>query len=186
ALTLPVPVEASRIQGSPSSTGPSSVEPLSVEPSPRPAEPSNGAHGRDIAAFAYVANPAKKGLERILAAWRLARRLDEELVLAGAPEEELLAHGDALPGGGVRVLPMLPYADYRALLRRTRVFVCAARREDYGIAQLEALADGCMLVTTSSPGPYVALALARELDPRLVGEDLASSLRTALDEPTPD
>jgi hypothetical protein len=181
ALTLPVPVEPSRIQGSPSSTGPSSVE-----PSLRPIEPPNGSSRRDIAAFAYVANPAKKGLERILAAWRSARRLDEELVLAGAPEEELLAHGYALPEEGVRVLPMLPYADYRALLRRTRVFVCAARREDYGIAQLEALADGCMLVTTPSPGPYVALPFARELDPRLVGEDLASSLRTALDEPTPD
>ena len=60
---------------------------------------------------------------------------------------------------------------YRALLRRARVFVTAPRREDYGIAQLEALADGCMLVTTPSPGPYAALPLARELDPRLVGED---------------
>ena len=30
---------------------------------------------------------------------------------------------------------------------------CAPRREDYGIAQLEALADGCVLVTTPSPGP---------------------------------
>jgi len=28
---------------------------------------------------------------------------------------------------------------YRALLRRARVFVTAPRREDYGVAQLEAL-----------------------------------------------
>ena len=48
----------------------------------------------------------------------------------------------------------------------------APRREDYGIAQLEALADGCQLVTTPAPGPYVALPIARELDERLVGEDL--------------
>jgi glycosyltransferase involved in cell wall biosynthesis len=77
-------------------------------------------------------------------------------------------------------------AAYRALLRRARVFVTAPRREDYGVAQLEALADGCVLVTTAAPGPYAALALARALDPRLVAGDLAPALRTALDDPAPD
>ena len=66
------------------------------------------------------------------------------------------------------------------------MFVCAPRREDYGIAQLEALADGCLLVTTAAPGPYVALPIARALDPRLVGEDLAGALRAALDDPVAD
>ena len=74
-------------------------------------------------------------------------------------------------------------AEYRALLRRARVFVTAPRREDYGLAQLEALADGCLLVTTPAPGPYVALPLASQLDPRLVSEDLAGALRAALDAP---
>ena len=58
---------------------------------------------------------------------------------------------------GIRVVGMLAAGDYRALLRRARVFACAPRREDYGIAQLEALADGCLLVTTPAPGPYAAL-----------------------------
>jgi Glycosyl transferases group 1 len=163
ALTLPVPIEPS---------GPHV-----------PIEPSGPHVVRDVAAVAYAANSAKKGLDRILEAWRGARKPGEELLVAGAPESELRKLGYALPAQGVRVTPMLPYDDYRALLRRTRVFVCAARREDYGIAQLEALADGCMLVTTSSPGPYVALPIARELDRRLVGEDLAAQLRTALDDP---
>ena len=79
---------------------------------------------------------------------------------------------------------MLARDDYRALLRRARVFVCAPRREDYGIAQLEALADGCQLVTTASPGPYAALPLARELDSRLVG-GIAEGIRAALDHPSP-
>ena len=66
------------------------------------------------------------------------------------------------------------------------MFVCAPRREDYGIAQLEALADGCLLVSTPAPGPYAALAIARALDPRLVGEDLDGALRAALLDPTLD
>ena len=65
------------------------------------------------------------------------------------------------------------------------MFVAAPRREDFGIAQLEALADGAMLVTTPAPGSYVALELARTLDPRLVAEDLAPALRAALDAPLP-
>jgi glycosyltransferase involved in cell wall biosynthesis len=80
---------------------------------------------------------------------------------------------------------MLPRNEYRALLRRARAFVTAPRREDYGLAQLEALADGCALVTTASPGPYAALPVARALDARLVGEDLAGALRLALDDPAP-
>ena len=85
----------------------------------------------------------------------------------------------------MRFAGALPRAEYRALVRRARVFVTAPRREDYGIAQLEALADGCALVTTAAPGPYAALPLARGLDPRLVAEDLAGALRAALDEPAP-
>jgi glycosyltransferase involved in cell wall biosynthesis len=81
---------------------------------------------------------------------------------------------------------MLAPPEYRALLRRSRVFVTAPRREDYGIAQLEALADGCALVTTPSPGPYAALPLARALDPRLVTSDLVVAIRTALDDPARD
>ena len=77
-------------------------------------------------------------------------------------------------------------AEFRALLRRTRVYLTAPRREDYGLTQLEALADGAMLVTTEAPGPYAALPIARDLDARLVGEDLAGALRAALDDPRED
>jgi len=43
-----------------------------------------------------------------------------------------------------------------------------------------------LLVTTTTGGPYAALPVARALDPRLVGDDLAAALRTALDDPSPD
>jgi hypothetical protein len=159
---------------------------------PVPVEPSGAAADRDVVAVTYGANPVKKGLDRVLAAWEAARHEGEELVVAGLDEAGAKRAG--LAGGGssggraprgVRFAGMLPGDEYRALLRRARVFVCAPRREDYGIAQLEALADGCMLVTTPSPGPYVALPLARELDSRLVG-GIAEGIRTALDHPAPD
>lgn len=143
---------------------------------PVPVAPSGEAGGeRDIAAITYGANPEKKGLDRVLAAWAAARRPGEELVVAGL---------DGAPAEGVRYTGMLPRAEYRALLRRARVFACAPRREDYGIAQLEALADGCLLVTTAAPGPYAALPVALALDPRLVG-GVADGIRTALDDPAP-
>lgn len=148
---------------------------------PFPVEPSGGAggavgEGRDVAAVTYAADVEKKGLSTVLEAWERARRDGEELVVAGRP-----------PGGrpvdGVRYAGLLAPADFRTLLRRARVYVTAPRREDYGITQLEALADGCRLVTTPAPGPYVALPIARELDPRLVAHDLAPALRAALDDP---
>jgi Glycosyl transferases group 1 len=145
---------------------------------PPPVAPSGPpAPERDIAAITYASDPVKKGLDRVLAAWARARRPGEELVVV---TEHDLPRAD-----GVRV-ERVRGAAFRALLRRARVYVVAPRREDYGIAQLEALADGCMLVTTEAAGPYEALALARELDPRLVGEDLAGALRAALDDPDPE
>ena len=165
------------------------VLPVAVEPSFAEDSTSRarGFSGRDIAALTYAANPSKKGLDRVLAAWRQLRAQrpsGEQLLIAGASAEELAAAGHRLAAeDGVRVLGALSPRDYRTLLRRTRVFVCAPRREDYGLAQLEALADGCQLVTTPAPGPYAALPIARSLDPRLVGEDLAGALRTALADP---
>jgi hypothetical protein len=157
------------------------VLPVPVDPS-GPPDPD-----RDIDAITYAANPSKKGLDRVLSAWRSVRLASEELVVAGASVEDLERAGVPVPDEeeGITIAGPMPAPHYRALLRRSRVFVCAPRREDYGIAQLEALADGCLLVTTPAPGPYVALPLARELDPRLVGEDLGPALRAALDDPLP-
>jgi hypothetical protein len=147
---------------------------------------------RDIAAITYAANPLKKGLDRVLEAWRGVRAGHQhgerlELVVAGTTEQELRRAGiDAVGEPGVRLVGRLAAPEYRTLLRRARVFVCAPRREDYGAAQLEALADGCLLVSTPTPGPYVALEIARELDRRFVSEDLKAALRSALEAPSVD
>jgi Glycosyl transferases group 1 len=162
------------------------VLPVPVEPSGPPERT------RDIAAITYAANPTKKGLDRVLAAWRAVRAergsdSADELVVTGASVAELESAGFAVTGAeGVRVVGALPVGEYRTLVRRARVFICAPRREDYGVAQLEALADGCLLVSTPAPGPYAALPIARALDERLVSEDLRRALRTALENPRED
>lgn len=151
--------------------------PIAVEPSRE-----LGAARRDLAAITYAADPVKKGLARVLAAWGRARHPGEELVVAGLEPERVAGMlGGEPAGAGVRAVGHLEADAYRALLRRARAYVCAPRREDYGLAQLEALADGCRLVTTPAPGAYAALDLARELDPRLVGDNLEGALRMALD-----
>jgi glycosyltransferase involved in cell wall biosynthesis len=132
---------------------------------------------RDIAAITYGANPSKKGLDRVLDAWRAVRRDGEELVVAG-----LDGHAEA----GISYAGRLPRDEYRALVRRARAFVTAPRREDYGIAQLEALADGARVVTTPAPGPYAALPLLRD-GLGWVADDalLPGALRAALDSDEP-
>lgn len=132
---------------------------------------------REIAAITYAGNPEKKRVEHVLAAWEQARREGETLVVAGLDELH--------PRPGVKAVGRLDPSEYRGFLRRAKVYLAAPVIEDYGIAPLEALADGCQLVTTPAPGPYPALDIAREIDPRLVGEDLVSAIRTALDDPLP-
>lgn len=148
--------------------------PSLVLPVPVPAAATEVA--KDTEVVAYGANPAKKGLGRVLAAWRVARRPGETLTVAGL---------DGADEEGVRYAGLMPSAEMGALLARARVFLAAPRREDHGLVQLEALAAGCALVTTEAPGPYVALPIARDLDERLVGDDLATAVRVALDDPLP-
>jgi hypothetical protein len=174
------PLEARRVASAPLLV-PMSAQALGEAPSrraesivvPVPVEASGAAGERDIAAITYASDPVKKGLPRVLEAWAKARREDEELVVVTEHDVE---------APGVRV-ERARGPEFRALLRRSRAYIVAPRREDFGIAQLEALADGCRLVTTAPPGPYVARDLARELDPRLVGDErLDQAIRTALDD----
>ncbi|MEO6859592.1 MAG: glycosyltransferase [Solirubrobacteraceae bacterium] len=172
AAPLVLTMAEDSLQGLGAQTRPSAITvPVPVSPSGSPAEV------RDIDVLAYAGDPEKRRLDHILETWARARREGETLVVAGIER-------DSSPAG-VRFTGRLAPESYRALVRRARVFVAAPRREDYGIAPLEALADGCLLVSTPAPGAYPALRLARSLDPRLVSEDLAPALRAALDDPLP-
>jgi glycosyltransferase involved in cell wall biosynthesis len=168
---LLLPVSEGALAGAPPNVGRVIVVPITVERS----GPLLAGGERDIAAITYAANPTKKGLDDVLAAWASARREGEELIVAGVPELE--------PREGVSVVGTLERDAYRALLRRARLYVAASRREEYGIAQLEALVDGAMLVSDTKAVSYPAIEIARGVDQRLIGPDLARAIRLALDEP---
>jgi glycosyltransferase involved in cell wall biosynthesis len=160
--------------------------PAVVLPPPIEAPADSAERGFDAAA--YAANPDKRGLALLAEAWSSAAPEGARLVVGGIDRERALRHlaraGVAEPRG-VHWTGELPAERWLAIVSAARVFVNASRYEDFGMAQLEALAAGSPLVTVPSAGPNVALALARQLAPELVAAErdpgsLAGALRAGL------
>lgn len=154
-----------------------------------PVEEIEGAPNRDIDAIAYAGYPRKRGLDLLCTAWGEVAKPGERLVIGGVERErglEWLHRNGVSEPAGVEWTGPLPRDEWVARVSRARLFVNASRREDHGLAQLEALAAGCRLATVPSPGPYEALPLARQLAAGLVAGDvdavrLAGALRAGLD-----
>ncbi len=139
-------------------------------------------------AIAYAANPDKRGLDLLCMAWEAARPAGARLLVGGIGRPAAVAwlgrRGVREPEG-VEWAGALGRERWLSLVAGARVFVSAARFEDWGLAQMEALAAGTPLVTVPTPGPNVALALARALAPALVAPTadagaLAVALRAGL------
>jgi glycosyltransferase involved in cell wall biosynthesis len=155
-----------------------------IDPSADPAPA-----GREPLAVAYVPDPKAKGLEVVVGGWAEARVSGARLAVYGLDPERARAHlrRTGTPEPDSLDLPgMVPAEEFRAALRRARAFVHGARWEDWGQAPLEALADGALLATVPSGGPYEGLRLARLLDERLVAvridpAALATAIRAAFE-----
>jgi glycosyltransferase involved in cell wall biosynthesis len=166
-------------------------EDLRTAPLQTPVSPSTGETVPSADVVAYAGDPGKKGLDTMVAAWARLAPSGRRLLVAGIERDRaegfLRSRGIAAPAS-VEWLGPLPTERFRALVRGAAAYLAASRYEDYGIAQLEALADGTPLVTTPSGGPFDALVLLRRLAPELVGEAgdaeaLAAALGRALDWP---
>lgn len=145
---------------------PQVVLPPPIERAPRPAEDAPEA-------IAYAGNPDKRGLDLLCRAWAHVGSGGARLLVGGIDadraEHWLDRRGVSVPAG-IDWGGALSRERWLALVAGARIFVNAARFEDWGIAQMEALAAGTPLVTVRTPGPNVALPLARELAPALVAE----------------
>lgn len=200
AVVLPQPIESSGTR-EPSDTR----EPLVVAYTPDPkakgldlavaawaraglagAEPSwsgSGVHGTDTGVHGANSDASERAV-------RGATRMEVFGISPELARRHLARHGIPEPPGVVwrgRVTA----AEFREALRQAHVFLTAARWEDFGFAQLEALADGALLVCGATGGPFEALAHARELSGALCTTDLqpeslAAALRCAFEMPDAD
>lgn len=182
-LVLPFSEQAAR--SLPASAAPAVVLPQPIEPSGPPSR------RRERLAVAYTPDPKAKGLDIVISAWADASPPSAELHVFGiAPElaqRHLARHGIEQPAG-VSWRGRVPEPEFRATLREAHAFITGARWEDFGFAQLEALADGALLVCAASGGPFQALVHARALAPRLCAPDvrpqsLASAIELAFEMP---
>lgn len=137
---------------------------IDVPPAGPPVEPKR--------LLAYIGNPQRKGLDRLIRAWNLIEpeRGDLSLIVTGI--DPARAHA-ALERAGVE-LPtgvewpgLLNRRRHLELLGSAAAYVSVSRWEEWGIAQLEALAAGIPLVTTRARGAYEAEPMARRLAPEL-------------------
>jgi len=166
------------------------ARPIVVSPPIDPSGPA-GAAEREPVAVAYVPDPKAKGLDVVVSGWAAASPEGARLEVYGLDPELARSHlrrtGVAEPAS-LELRGTVPAAEFRSRLRRARAFVHGARWEDWGQAPLEALADGALLATVPSAGPYEGVRLARRLDPALVaggvdGASLGAAIRAAFDMP---
>jgi hypothetical protein len=163
-----------------------------VVPAPiDPAAPPAGPEERERLAVAYTPDAKAKGLDVVVAGWAAAAIPDARLAVFGIDPDVARAHlrrsGVPEPGS-LELRGTVATEEFRASLRRARVYVSGARWEDWGQAPLQALADGALLATVPSGGPYEALRLVRGLEPSLVAADvggaaLARAVRAAFELP---
>lgn len=158
---------------------------------PVPVEQADGLAPREPTAVVYAGSPGKKGLDVVVRAWAQVDTGNRRLIVTGISERDgrhfLTQRGIPVPEG-TEWPGLVDNAEFRALTRRAEIYLSASTYENYGLAQLEALADGALLVTTTSEGPFAAFEVARELAPELVAADrcphaLAGALRHAIELP---
>lgn len=180
AARLVLPMSSAAAAALPRGSAPHVVVPMTIAPS--------GSHApRERRAVAYVPDPKAKGLELLAGAWAQADVPGATLDVFGIGAERghaFLARFGRRAPDTLRWRGMVARDEFRAALRRARVHITSARWEDWGQAQLEALADGALLATTPAGGAFEALALARALDARLVAAridvpSLARAIRAA-------
>ena len=168
AARVLMPHSPGAVAALPVGAAPTVLIPPPVAAAPVPADT------REALAVGYTPDPKAKGLALLCAAWEQAEVGGARLVIAGIPRERavefLSRRGMGLPPGA-ELAGMLPQSSFRDLLDRARVFVSAAEWEDFGIAPLEALDRGAVLVGAPGGGPFPGLGIARSLAPSFVASD---------------
>ena len=161
---------------------------VAAVPLPVPIETDDLRREGGAVAVTYAGNPWKKGLDLIVRAWSIVRP-ETELVIAGISRENGLAYlrrCNLAEPTGVTWAGITSHEEFARSPAVRRYTWLPPGMRTTGSPRLEALADGALLVTVPSDGPYAALRLARRLAPRLApqeisAEALAEAMRAALE-----
>lgn len=83
----------------------------------------------------------------------------------------------------VRWVGTISNAEFRQQAAAATAYISASRYEEFGVAQMEAFADGVPVVTVSTAGPVEIVPVMRSVAPELVADGidadtLAGALRT--------
>jgi glycosyltransferase involved in cell wall biosynthesis len=145
--------------------------PTTINVPPAAAEPE-----RPFRVLAHGGDPARKGLDQIVAAWNLldGRQGDATLTITGIePLRALgaLARARVEMPEGLELPGPVSRGRQLELLHGATAYVSASRWEEWGIGQLEALAAGVPLATTPSHGAYEAGPIVRRIAPELHAAD---------------
>ena len=119
----------------------------------------------------------RKGVHRLLEAWRRLGMRDAELVLVGTAHEEVRAELRDAPGN-VRVTGFVK--DVRAELRGASAFVFPSECEGFAKATLEAAACGLPLIATRESGDAVVDGVTGWVVPADDAEALAGAMEMAV------
>jgi glycosyltransferase involved in cell wall biosynthesis len=146
-----------------------------VVPPPVVVSAVSAAADREPLAIAYAPDPKAKGLDLLCHAWALSDvPSNARLEVFGIEPERALRHlrrtGVPEPAT-VQWRGLVSSEEFQTALAKCRAIITSARWEDFGMAQLEALAVGALLVSTATDGPFEALAIGRELAPELIAPD---------------
>lgn len=121
----------------------------------------------------YAGNPGKKGLDLAIEAWKIVAP-GIPLVVTGITRAAARSYLGQDPPAEVKFAGSLSRESHRAIVRHADLYVSASRREEYGTAQLEALADGIPVAAVPSLGVVEPLAVARRLEPPLVADAVSA------------
>lgn len=129
---------------------------------------------------------ARKGLERFLAAFRLAPELPPLVQAGGTPDAALRARIAAAGlAGRVHFLGKVDRPVLHSLYGAAEALVFPSSYEGFGVPPLEARAAGARLLTTPMPSVTEALGEKAALDPAGSAEDWAEAVLQTLMRPRP-
>lgn len=125
----------------------------------------------------------RKNLRGLLEAWKIADRKDERLVLVGPAGWGDHLKPELREAGRVMTLGFVDHSSLRALYAGAAAFCWPSLREGFGFPVLEAMAEGCPVITSRGTSTEEIVGEAGVLVDPTDPHEIAGALNDLLDDP---